>query len=78
MMLEDSQNSSTPDDDYHLTNRETQVLRKLAEGLAVKQIPGALNISIHTVKFHIANAYKKLHAKTQAEAVAKAVRKGII
>ena len=78
MILDDFQTSGTPDDDYHLTDREIQVLKQLAEERAVKQIPDALNISIHTVKFHIANAYKKLHAKSQGEAVAKAVRKGII
>lgn len=78
MILESLVKPSTPELDHTLTEREIQVLSHLAAGKSVKQIPDLLDVSIHTVKFHIANAYKKLHAKSQGEAVAKALRKGII
>lgn len=38
----------------------------------------SLDISTDTVRFHIRNVYRKLHAHSQSEAVAKALRKGII
>ena len=71
-------NTNRPDNGYELTKREIQVLKLLASGSSVKEIPDSLGISVHTVKFHIGNAYKKLNAKSQGEAVAKAVRAGII
>ncbi|MBT3193849.1 MAG: response regulator transcription factor [Verrucomicrobia bacterium] len=78
MLLDAMPKSGAAGQDYDLTEREIQVLTELAEGKAVKQIPDALGISVHTVKFHIANAYTKLHVRSQGEAVAKAVREGII
>ena len=58
--------------------REIQVLEKLAEGLAVKEIAAALQISIGTAGFHLTNIYKKLQVQSQTGAVAKALRSGII
>jgi ATP/maltotriose-dependent transcriptional regulator MalT len=43
-----------------LTGREQEVLQLLAQGLANKQIATALEISAHTVKFHISSVYGKL------------------
>ena len=78
MLLDAMPKSSAAAKDYDLTEREIQVLTELADGKAVKQIPDDLGISVHTVKFHIANAHTKLHVRSQGEAVAKAVREGII
>jgi len=54
-----------------LTKREEEILKKLAEGYHYKEIAGALQISIHTVRNHIRNIYEKLHVHSRTEAVVK-------
>jgi DNA-binding CsgD family transcriptional regulator len=58
-----------------LTPRELEVLAALAEGLTNKAIARRLNISLHTVKFHIESLFRKLGARTRTEAVAKATER---
>ena len=65
-------------EDYGLSDREKQVLNKLSEGDNYQQIADSLFISVDTVRHHIRNIYKKLHVHSQSEAVAKAIRKGVI
>jgi DNA-binding NarL/FixJ family response regulator len=55
-----------------LTPRELEVLATLAEGMTNKAIARRLNISLHTVKFHVESMFRKLGARTRTEAVAKA------
>jgi len=55
-----------------LTPREIEVLAALAEGMTNKAIARRLNISLHTVKFHVESVFRKLGARTRTEAVAKA------
>jgi DNA-binding NarL/FixJ family response regulator len=54
-----------------LTPRETEVLSAIADGLGNKEIARRLEISLHTVKFHIESLLRKLGARSRAEAVAK-------
>lgn len=61
-----------------LTERETEVLQLLAQGLANKQIALDLGISEHTVKFHVSSIYTKLNAANRTEAVRLGVRQGLI
>ena len=61
-----------------LTVRETQVLRMLAHGLGNKEIAGQLGISDHTAKFHVAQILAKLRAGSRTEAVAIAIRRGLV
>ncbi len=61
-----------------LTPRELQVLSLLAEGKANKEISSALEISEHTVKFHISSILDKLRVATRTEAVTTALRAGLI
>jgi two-component system, NarL family, response regulator YdfI len=61
-----------------LTERESQVLRLLAQGMANKQIALALGISDHTVKFHISSIYTKLGANSRTEAVRNGVQRGLV
>jgi two-component system, NarL family, response regulator YdfI len=61
-----------------LTNREVEVLSMLAEGLGNKAIARRLNISEHTVKFHIGSIFSKLHASSRTEAVILGARQGLI
>lgn len=61
-----------------LTPREIQVLQLLAEGLPNKQIAATLQISEHTVKYHISSIYSKLSASNRTEAVRSGIRGGWI
>ena len=61
-----------------LTTREQQVLQAVAVGQTNKAIAIKLGISDHTVKFHLASAMSKLGAASRAEAVAIALRRGLI
>jgi DNA-binding NarL/FixJ family response regulator len=59
-----------------LTEREHEVLQLVAEGLANKQIALSLNISEHTVKFHLSSLYAKLGVTSRTEAVRTGARRG--
>jgi two-component system nitrate/nitrite response regulator NarL len=61
-----------------LTPRELEVLRLLAEGLSNKAIAGQLDISDHTVKFHVNAIMGKLGAQSRTAAVVQATRLGLI
>lgn len=61
-----------------LTAREREVTALLAEGLSNRAIAQRLGISEHTAKFHVTAVLGKLGAQTRAEAVAQAVRLGLI
>jgi DNA-binding NarL/FixJ family response regulator len=54
-----------------LTAREYEVLAKLAEGLAPKEVASDLAISWDTVRNHITNIYTKLHVHSRSEAILK-------
>ena len=54
-----------------LSNREREVLDRLAEGVPYKEIADNLSLSIDTVRMHIKGIYSKLHVHSRGEAVAK-------
>ncbi len=64
--------------DEPLTPREREVLDLLAEGLSNKLIARRLQISEHTVKFHVSSIYAKLSASSRTEAVSQGARRGLI
>jgi len=61
-----------------LTERESEVINLLAKGMANKQIAAALNISEHTVKFHVSSIYTKLNVTNRTEALREGLRAGWI
>ncbi|NMG22354.1 response regulator transcription factor [Brasilonema bromeliae] len=61
-----------------LTPREIEVLQMLGSGLSNKAIAKRLNISDHTVKFHVSSIFQKLGVSTRTEAVTVGVRLGLI
>lgn len=61
-----------------LTPREQEVLQSMAQGLSNKLIARHLNISEHTVKFHVNAILGKLGAQSRTEAVVRATRAGLI
>lgn len=66
------------DDDSGLTEREQQVLLKVAEGATDKEIAEALTISLNTVKTHIRNILSKLQVSSRREAAKVAKSKGLV
>lgn len=62
----------------NLTTRETEVLEMLVDGASNKSIASQLNISEHTVKFHVASIFGKFGVNTRTEAVTQALRRGLI
>ncbi len=61
-----------------LSDRENEILTAISKGLGYKRIASNLFISTETVRYHIKNIYKKLHVCSQSEAVAKAIKNGLI
>jgi DNA-binding NarL/FixJ family response regulator len=71
----------TPDDNQArpaLSPREAEVLALLAEGAPNKVIARRLNISVHTAKFHVAAILIKLGAANRTDAIAIAMRQGLV
>ena len=67
-----------PPSEIYLTSREIEVLRLVADGLDNKAIALQLQISKHTVKFHISSIFSKLDVSSRTEAVAFGLRQGLI
>jgi two-component system, NarL family, response regulator YdfI len=83
LLIFDSAIIAQPSDDdappaESLTPRESEVLRLLADGLGNKEIAMRLNISEHTIKFHIRSILGKLGASSRTEAVSRGLRSGLI
>ena len=64
--------------DYRLTPQEITLLKLLIEGHHKKTAAREMNISIHTVSFHLKNIYEKLQVHSKTEAVAKALREHLV
>jgi DNA-binding NarL/FixJ family response regulator len=62
----------------HLSPQETRLLKLLGEGHHYKTAAAELGISVHTVRFHLRSIYSKLEVHSKSEAVAKALREGLI
>ena len=70
--------SPEPFSEDPLTPREVEVLNELASGLTNRAIAQSLNISEHTVKFHISAILSKLDVSSRTEAVAVGIRSGFV
>jgi DNA-binding CsgD family transcriptional regulator len=66
------------EDDFGLTPRELEVLRRLHEGQATRAIAAELGISPHTVRNHVQRILQKTSSGTRLEAVAFARRHGLV
>lgn len=62
----------------HLSPRERQVATLLIEGASNKLIARALDISVHTAKFHVTAVLEKLGARNRADAVGILLRTGLL
>ena len=61
-----------------LSKREREILQKVADGATTRQVATELGISPHTVKTHLERIFEKLSANDRAQAVAIAIRTGIV
>ena len=68
----------TPENPESLTDRETEVLRLVAQGKANKEIAASLHVSETTVKTHVSNILMKLGVSSRTQAALYAVRIGLV
>ena len=61
--------------DTMLTDREKEILQQTINGLDAKRIAAQLNISVLTIRKHIANIYQKLHVNSKAQIISLAHKK---
>jgi DNA-binding NarL/FixJ family response regulator len=64
--------------EYRLTPKETQVLQLLVDGHSYKSAAYEMDLTLHAVSFHARHVYEELHVHSKSEAVAKALRSGIM
>ena len=69
---------TTPAVETPLTQREREIVELMADGASNRIIASRLAISRHTVKFHVASILAKLGVRSRAEAVAVALRRGVL
>ncbi len=65
-------------ENYSLTKRESEILQQLVLGLDSREIGDKLFISPETVRNHIKHIYEKLHVHSKSQAVAKAIKQGLV
>jgi DNA-binding NarL/FixJ family response regulator len=69
---------SPASNEYHLSEREKEILSLMVEGLDFRSIGGKYFISYETVRTHVKKIYKKLHVTSASEAVALAIKKHLV
>ena len=70
--------ATVPREGTALTPRELDVLRLVARGLGNKEIAAELDLSAHTVKYHLASVLAKLGVRSRTEAVSRGIRTGLL
>ncbi len=70
--------ATLPREGVALTPRELDVLRLVAQGLGNKEIAAELDLSAHTVKYHLASVLAKLGVRSRTEAVSRGIRTGLL
>jgi DNA-binding NarL/FixJ family response regulator len=68
----------TQDQPAPLTAREREVLQLVSQGLSNKLIARELQVSEHTVKFHVSSIFAKLGAASRTDAISRGARQGLI
>jgi DNA-binding NarL/FixJ family response regulator len=61
-----------------ITAREMEILNLIAQGEGNKTIADLLEITEHTVKFHISSIFQKLHVSSRTEAIRAGIQLGLI
>ncbi len=66
------------DNEVSLTERETDVLQRVAKGYTLPEIAQQFGLSKHTIADHIKQIYRKLNVSSRAEAALEAARRGLV
>lgn len=61
-----------------LTHRQREILEMVACGLSYKEVGAKLNLSENTIKYHMGEILQRLHLKNREQAVAFALRSGLV
>lgn len=69
---------AVPRTDFALTSQELRLVGLLAEGHSYQNAAEQLSISINTIRNHVRSVYDKLHVHSKSEAVAKALKHGLL
>eukprot|EP01012_Entosiphon_sulcatum_P044287 TRINITY_DN58901_c0_g1_i1.p1 TRINITY_DN58901_c0_g1~~TRINITY_DN58901_c0_g1_i1.p1 ORF type:complete len:232 (-),score=42.04 TRINITY_DN58901_c0_g1_i1:297-992(-) len=72
-VVSSNQHADLPSD---MSEREIEVLQMMVNGLDAKSIATKTDLSVHTVRKHIANVYNKLHINSKAQAISLAHKQG--
>ena len=64
--------------DYQLTPHELRLLKMLVDGHNYKTAGTELGVTVNTISFHMRRIYEKLQVHSKSEAVAKALRQGLV
>jgi DNA-binding NarL/FixJ family response regulator len=67
-----------PKQEIRITQRQSEILQLLAEGMSMKQVAGALDIAPGTVAFHKYRMMERLNLKTNAELITFALKRQMI
>jgi len=80
IMIQDylGKEESMPETDSELTERESEILKLIAEGVSTSEISELLFVSVKTIGTHKQHILEKLNLKTSTDLVKYAIRKGII
>lgn len=70
--------ATPPPPDYGLTQRESDILSGLVQGLSYKMIGDQYSISIDTVRSHIRHIYDKLHINSKGQAISLALKNHLL
>lgn len=66
------------EDEVSLTERETEVLQRVAKGYTLPEIAQQFGLSKHTIGDYIKQVYRKLNVSSRAEAALEAARRGLV
>lgn len=79
-VLDEREAAALPDEQAApgLTPRQHEILHLIANGLSYKEVGAALSLSEHTIKYHMGEILNRLHLKNREQAVAYAMRCGLL
>jgi DNA-binding NarL/FixJ family response regulator len=66
------------EDEVRLTDRESEVLQRVAKGYTLPEIAQQFGLSRHTIADYIKQIYRKLNVSSRAEAALEAARRGLV
>jgi len=78
MVLKAFQQLPHKSENIELSEQETEVLRRVANGMTKKRAAQDMRLSIHTVDNYLRRVFEKLHVQSLPAAVAAAIRSGLL